>query len=844
MNFKALSLAVCATLLMLPLHWDSALAASRKKQRKTAATPVAAAPAPAPRPKPDPFQTFLKDVTDRAESDGLDLYRTSKGKLFLGFPKAWLGRRMLAGGTVTTVSDPGAMSTGHQLTPPLCLEVGLSDSLVVLTRPFTGASTEDPEMALAMERNYVPVVWRRIPLTAWGPDSTLVFDVTPLMSAVAPKGSDFNVSKDDKTAWFGPVKAFGDNASVVLHQNMDITGAGGMKAQGTMSSTVSFLLLPADPMRPRIQDSRIGTFSTLGYAGNARYDLSSRRDAIRGYRIANRWRIEPSDTAAWLRGETVPVKDPVVWYVDDAFPELWKEPVRRGVLAWNEAFEQFGLKDALQVRDFPRDDPAFDPDNIKYHCIRYIPNNTMNAMGPSWADPVTGEIVGAVVLVFNDVVRLINNWRFVQTAQVDPRVRSVKMPDDVLQESLVYVVSHEIGHTLGLLHNMGSSAAIPVDSLRDAAFTAIHGTTPSIMDYARFNYVAQPGDEGVRLTPPSLGVYDRYAIRWLYCPVPQAQDMWEEARIAERLIDAHAGDPWYRFGPQAPSAGVSYDPSSRTQDIGDDPVKAGEYGIRNLRYILPRMNEWITGDEGLTHRKELYSQLVTQHGRYLAHAMARIGGIYLNKVKDGTPGTPAVAVPREDQRAALRWVVRQVRESGWLNEPSVVGKLGLMAPQSNRNASTVATWLGGTAVTQVQLSARYSDKPYTLRDYFDDLYKEVFPTGGRALTSEEKTLQKGLVTAFARPLIPAGGKAAFDEGFAPEEEADFCGFDDSAFGESDLPQFGSVDISSIDESTGYKRLFIGRILQLARTLRRSAPADDRAHYEYLYMAASAALGEK
>lgn len=792
-----------------------------------------------------PFAQFQRDVADQAQSEGLGIYRTAKGKIFLAYPKKALGGRMLTGGRVTTVSDPGALNVGQTVNPPLCLQVDLQDSLVILSYPFSGASTDDPQMQRAMQRNYVPVIYRRIPVASWTPDSSaVIFDVTPLVTAAAPRGRDFSLTKEENTAWFGPVKAFSDNASVLLYQNFDLVGSGGMKATGTMSSTVSFLLLPKQAIRPRIQDARIGTFSTLGYAGQPRYDLSTGHDAIRGYRIANRWRIEPSDMEAWKRGETVPVREPVVWYIDDAFPEHWKEPVRQGVLAWNEAFESFGLSGALQVRDFPEDDPAFDPDNIRYNCIRYIPNTTQNAMGPSWADPVTGEILGANVLIFNDVIWLINNWRFVQTAQVDPRVRAVKMPDDILQESLVYVVSHEIGHTLGLLHNMGASAAIPVDSLRSPSFTAIHGTTPSIMDYARFNYVAQPGDQGVRLTPPPLGVYVRYAIEWLYKPVPEARDMWEEAELAGRLIDAHAGDPFYRFGPQAPQAGLAYDPTSRTQDIGDDPIKAGDYGIANLRFILPNIDQWITGDEGLTHRKDLYTQLCAQYSRYLAHVMAQIGGIRLEKVKDGTPGVPAAAIPRQRQQASLEWVVQQVRTSGWLEEPSLLRRFGLMAPYAPKAAVTVANYLATTASTNVQLAALFSDDPYTLTAYYEDLFETVFESSRkhRPLTTAEKALQRSLITACARPLVPSEGRSSFDDGIPAAAEEDFCLWD--AFGEADNPQFGSVDISAMDESTGHKRLFMNQVLRLTRRLRTSGPDADRAHYEYLYMAASAAIGEK
>jgi hypothetical protein len=339
-------------------------------------------------------------------------------------------------------------------------------------------------------------------------------------------------------------------------------------------------------MRPRLADSRIGIFLT---------DMSrinGKKDKIEDFSVINRWNIQPKDLEAWKRGELVEPVKPIVFYLDDAFPALWREPIRRGVLRWNKAFEKIGFKNVMHIEDFPKDDPEFDPDNLKYSCIRYVPAAVANAMGPSWVDPRSGEIINASVLMYNDVVKLAANWRFVQTAQVDERVRGKELPDDVFQESLEYILAHEVGHCLGLMHNMAASSAFPVDSLRSASFTQQHGTTPSIMDYARFNYVAQPGDKGVKLTPPDLGPYDDYVIKYAYTPLPDKKDMFDEEKTIRGWIDEKVGDPIYR-----PPAG---DRPLRPHRHRGGPRRRPHQG-RRLRHRQPQIRPLAHG--GVDHRR-------------------------------------------------------------------------------------------------------------------------------------------------------------------------------------------------------------------------------------------------
>ena len=858
MTKRSIILALIAAALLVPS--TDAAASVFKKKKKKAQTEATAAQKPAPKKKQTPYEKLMKEVADSACGKTFNLYRTSKDKIYMGFPRNMMGRRMLVGSTITATSNPAYLNVGYKYVKPTYFQIDLKDSLVVLSVPGANATSSDPGMQTALERSYIPKVLRRIAVQATSKDSSeVIFEVTPLINSVAPKGKDFSLTKaaDEKSTWFSDLKAFNDNASVKVHSNVDFTKTflmlKGKVGSGSMAYTVSFMLLPENPMPARVQDSRIGVFPVGPGEGSVKYNLTSAEDGFKGYVLASRWRLELSDTTAWKNGQKVTVRNPIVWYVDNSFPEAWKAPIKTGVLAWNRAFEAIGLKDVMQVRDFPtaEEDPQFDPDNLKYSCIRYVPDATMNAMGPSWVDPVTGEILNASVLVYNDVIKLINNWRFVQTAQVDEKVRAVKMPQDIIDESLVYVISHEIGHTLGLMHNMGASSAYPTDSLRNAAFTAKYGTTPSIMDYARFNYVAQPGDKGVKLVPPSLGVYDEYAIKWLYTPVIGAKDIWEEAEIAGKIIEAKAGDPLYRYGAQqmATSAAYgSYDPSARTEDLGDDPVKSSDYGIRNLKYILPRMNEWIgADDEDFTHRGDLYTQLTNQYYRYIGNVMAQVGGIYLNNVKDGSAVKPSVPVARKVQRASLKWVVSQLRSSSWINEPSVTSNLPLAAPQSNKICAAVAKSLASTVPTNVMLSSAVPGVagPYTVKEYYDDLYVEVFASSiaGRRLASEEKTLQREVLTASSKDV-----KSVLSKSFAEETEADehlggqdWCGFEDYSLGEGQSPFQKAVRVQTIDESDGCRIVFLNKVKALASSRRSSAPSEDRAHYEYLLARVNAAL---
>jgi hypothetical protein len=852
-----------------------------KKKKKTAPTEL-----PTPK-KQTPYEKLFKgkDVVTAASS--FITLRKLGDKLYFEIPLKYLDREMLLASTVSGVSTPDFCDVGYKVNAPLHVKFTKTDSTVYLRQVSASVTTDNLQKAVS--KNYGDAILYGYGVKAYTPDSTaVVIDVTPLFTTHV-KAFDFfrdlllglvkvTSSIKKEGCALDEIKSFDDNISIksVLSYSVSmslLTIKIAEELPFTALVTRSFLLLPEEKMRPRISDSRVGVFN------HGKHRVSVAADQIVNYSIAHRWRLEPKDLDAYRRGLLSEPIAPIVFYVDDAFPESWKAPVREAIERWNPAFEKIGFKNAIVARDFPADDPAFDPDNLKYSCVRYLPTATANAMGPSWVDPTTGEIMNASVLVYNDVVQLVNYWRFVQTAQLDPRVRAKKMPDDVLHESLSYVVGHEIGHCLGFMHNMAASAAYPVDSLRSASFTCDNGTTPCIMDYARFNYVAQPTDNGVRLTPPDLGEYDYFLVKWNYQPLPNARDEWDEQPTLEGWVDEKAGNPRYRYGRQQTQA--RYDPSAIEEDLGDDPVKAGQYGVKNLKYILSNLETWIADDPDYEHRQALHAQILNQYYRYLRNALYNVGGIYLTEVKEGTPGERHLPVPRARQKASLAWVLNEYKNMDWVNNDALKRHFKLQVDGSYLLRDRVAKDLKGVIIENVILSSHYATSPYSLEELMSDLYNATWDNllHGRTLTAGDKILQQAMVKLFCESLPVSRTTSSPGLSFAPSvDEIIAYGLDDSGLVSryADLfriyedehgrgtiatalstscssgdgfgtPGYGlqpKVSIAAIDNSKACLQELAMKSRTLLRGRLASTSGPDRTHYQSLLIQLNAALKDK
>lgn len=714
--------------------------------------------------KETPYEKFFKGKKCETVK-GLIILHKMDNKIYFELPLSLLGKDMLIGSTVTEITNNGFANVGEKPHEPMHVMFTRTDSTINLRQVTCAYMSKDRNLQERIKTSMMPAIIENLAIKAYSPDSTaVVIDMTNFLlsdneqlnpfSAYAPvTWSGAWIEKEFKrnNSQIAKIKAFDDNVSVQSSLTYSVSlrdkrSYYWYKEPFTAVMTRTFLLLPEEPMRPRLADPRINIF-WQGYS-----EFSNEGNGMKPLYYANRWRLEPKDEAAYRRGELVEPKKPIVFYIDNAFPEMWKPYMKYAVEVWQKAFENIGFKNAIIAKDFPTDDPEFDPDNLKYSCIRYSPSSVANAMGPSWTDPRTGEIINASVYVYHNVIKLVQDWRFLHTAAVDSDVRKVVLDDEIIGDCIRYVVSHEVGHCLALMHNMSASAAIPVDSLRSPSFTQKYGTTYSIMDYARNNYVAQPGDKekGVRLTPPELGLYDMFSISWLYRPLLDAKTPEDEVPTLSKWISEKSGNLAYRYGKQ--QFRTRLDPSSVEEDLGDDAMKAGVYGIKNLKIILANLNGWVGKDDpDYRFRLNMYNEVIYQYFRYLNNVLMNIGGIYMNERYDGDVLPSYTVVPRKDQRRAVKFLLDQMKDMDCLDAKEMQEGY----PLRGNIASYLQDEIFFAMIKQIGnvmicASKSLGEDVYTAEDYMKDIYDYVWaPTQqGKTLTSIEKLMQINLLTTI------------------------------------------------------------------------------------------------
>jgi len=560
------------------------------------------------------------------------------------------------------------------------------------------------------------------------------------------------------------VHSYPKNIEVRVVMTYNATSPPSNSSTGAISLEMnhSMILLPEVPMRPRLADDRVGYFTVH----QTDYGRSDQRVIERSY-IA-RWRLEPSDTAAFLRGELVDPVKPIVYYVDEATPVKWRPYLRQGIEDWNVAFAAAGFRNAIIARDAPtpEQDPEFSPEDVRYSVIRWFSSEIQNAYGPHTSDPRTGEILESDIGWYHNVLNLVRDWFFIQTAAANPAARAVQFDDSLMGQLIRFVSSHEVGHTLGLPHNMKASAAYPVDSLRSASFTCSMNTAPSIMDYARFNYVAQPGDQGVCFMP-GIGVYDKYSIRWGYRPIIDANSPDAERPTLDAWIREHEGDPMYMFGDPS-----SIDPTSQTEAVGDDAMRASEYGIENLKRIVPHLIEWTRQPrENYDQLNELYNQVITQWNRYMGHVATNIGGVIETRKTYDESGPVYQFVPEATQRRAMQFFADQAFATPtWLIDEDILSRIenvGNVERLRSIQVRVIDMVLNtGRMQRMIEAEAREGSDAYTLGEMLDDLRGAVWSElrTGRSIDVYRRNLQRGYLERLESLMtedqtVPAGFSA-------------------------------------------------------------------------------------
>ena len=769
---------ILVVVVLFGLTLDIEAQRKKKKKRNKGKTEQIVKPKPKPKPKKGAILAYEKVVTKEMKTDeGLFKVHSLDDTFLFEVPDSLLNREMLMVTRIAKTANGIGFGGGKANTQVLRWERKKKKILLRIVSHSVVADTILPVHEAVVNSNFEPVLFS-FPIKAFNKDTTaVVIDATSLFSTdVKPLGfpqfyrKRYGVTRIDKSrSYIDRVSSYPQNIETRHVKTYFASKSPSNGSVGSISIEMSnsMILLPKVPMKRRYFDERVGWFAR----GQVDYGLDAQRSKTVTY--LDRWRLEvkEEDLAKFKAGELVEPKKQIVYYVDRATPEVWRKYIKQGIEDWQVAFEAAGFKNAIIAKDPPskEEDPEWSPEDVRYSVVRYLASPIPNANGPHVSDPRSGEILESDINWYHNVMSLLRNWYFVQTAAINPEAQTIEFKDEVMGRLVRFVSSHEVGHTLGLPHNMGSSSAYPVDSLRSASFTKKFGTAPSIMDYARFNYIAQPEDKGVALMP-DIGPYDKHAIEWGYRPILDKTAVDEKTTLNKWILD-RADNLMYRFGHQ--QAGGVVDPSSQTEDLGDDAIKAGSYGIKNLQRILPNIEKWTTKDgENYDEMATMYGQVLSQFNRYMGHVTANIGGVYEYYKTSDQEGAIYTHVAKSHQKNALNFINKELFSTPtWMIDKNIYAKTqfsGAIEKIGSVQTRTLYNILdSGRMARMIENQTMNGSKAYSLVAMFSDLRKGVWSElyTGKRIDTYRRNLQRAHINRLDYLLNTAKNQRGANRGY-------------------------------------------------------------------------------
>ncbi|MEC5147177.1 zinc-dependent metalloprotease [Chitinophaga sp. 212800010-3] len=776
-----------AGMLCLSTVAHSPASAQRKKNSGNAA-PTTPAPAkdttgkgpmikPGPKPGPKPFAEV---ITDKAKADsGLFNIYKQDDRFFFEIPDSLLGRDILVVNRISkSAAGLRAMMLGFSgdiiNQNVIRFEKGPNNRIFLKDISYSEVSKDStqPMFTSVRNSNLQPIVAAFDVKALSKNDKGTIIDMTEYINSdneilffdAQIKGAlKLGGFQPDKS-YVSDVKSYPMNTEIKTVKTYGKSGgpAGpGMPPAPGGNATVelnsSLVLLPAVPMQPRYFDPRVGYFTT------SVTDFDADPQGVKRLQMITRWRLEPrpEDMEKYKRGELVEPVKPIVFYIDPTTPAKWRKYLIMGVNDWQTAFEQAGFKNAIiaKMAPTPQEDSTWSIEDARFSAIVYKPSDVPNASGPHVHDPRSGEIIESHINWYHNVMRLLRNWYFVQASPNDPRARNMQFSDELMGELIRFVSSHEVGHTLGLRHNFGSSSTYPVEKLRDKEWVKKNGHAASIMDYARFNYVAQPGDgiSGADLYP-RINYYDKWAIEWGYKLLPDVKSAEAETPVLNKWTVEKLKDKKYWFGTESNPD----DPRSQNEDLGDNAMVASAYGIKNLQYIMPNLLAWTrVPNEGYANLGELYREVAGQFSRYMGHVAKNVGGIYETPKTVEQAGAVYEYVPKAIQKEAIQFLNKQLFTTPkWLVNQDLLSRIGSdgLALVGAQQEPVLARLMSANTINKlIKTEAAQGTQAYSANEMLSDLKKSVFSeiAAHQPVDAYRRNLQRYFVDHLTSLLTPA-----------------------------------------------------------------------------------------